>query len=438
MEESIENAINEFYKLKNKYETEISKNKHKIMNNPLFSSKEKRSQFLRLKPKCINCLRPGGTIFSIKYYPDSKDQNEHRELIAKCGIISDPCNLNINIQIGKYTSLIDNLKEVEDEIKETKKSVIDDKNKLLFGFITTETALENFDTNKDFISDLSSLLEVYLNSYNDLVDNSEKRTELKESIELSYNFINQIKEAIVHFNETNNHQFVRDAVNIYINNLKPILSKIASLKYKENTVFYNNDTNTYHLIQNKYRIKDFELTSFNNKVVKFEVGYVKNAPKKKGFIIESDSTTEATFEESVPEEELEAVPIYENDNVSWSNDIYQSVWNRMPTKLKDVLKSDREWMQEFMNKCVEARKNKTNCIFIAPQNLIIPPNKLSDGKYDFGNEYYNILFNKFSPSYQDTLLTLFSTKNGEKDYSMFLDTINNQLAKSLDFERGYF
>ena len=58
--------INEFYKLKNKYENVNHKNKTKIINNPTLSWKERQTEFKKLKPKCINCKRPGGTAFITK------------------------------------------------------------------------------------------------------------------------------------------------------------------------------------------------------------------------------------------------------------------------------------------------------------------------------------------------------------------------------------
>ena len=71
--ESPESALNEYYKLKSKYENEIMKSKKIIMNDSSLSSKEKRQKYLQLKPKCINCKRPGGTIFSVKYYKNEQD-----------------------------------------------------------------------------------------------------------------------------------------------------------------------------------------------------------------------------------------------------------------------------------------------------------------------------------------------------------------------------
>jgi hypothetical protein len=289
MAESVESAINEFYKLKNKYEIEILKRKKTILNNVTLSSKEKKTEFKKLKPKCINCKRPGGTLFSVKFFPG---KDEYREFRAVCGVVADPCNLNITVQTGKYELLPVVLEGIEKEIQDNKKSIIDYKNRLLFGLMTTETALKNFEEIKDYISNLTSLLETYLDEYNSITDNLEKKTELKESITQSYFYIEEIKLSIKKFNEEDNVQYVRDAVNIYLNSLNPLLNKISGLKYKENTVYFNENDNTYNLMQHQYTSQSLEFTYFNNKVLNYDVGLkavISKPPIKKALIIESSS-----------------------------------------------------------------------------------------------------------------------------------------------------
>ena len=290
MAESVESAINEFYKLKSKYEAEILKKKKIILNNITLSAKEKKMEFKKFKPKCINCKKPGGTIFTVKFHSGSE---EYRELKAVCGVISDPCNLNITIQTGKYELLPNMLEDIEKEIQDKKKTIIDDKNRLLFGLMTTETALQNFEDIKNYISSLTLLFESYLNEYNSLTDNLEKKNELEESIIKSYFYIQEIKTSIQKFNIENNEQYVRDVANIYIMSLKPLLNKIMNLKYKENSVFYNETDNVYNLIQKPYTIQTLEFTDFNKKVLHFDVGLKVIAPKKPGkklLIIESSSS----------------------------------------------------------------------------------------------------------------------------------------------------
>jgi hypothetical protein len=460
MNENVQNSINDFYKLKSKYENEIMKNKKKIMNNPTLSAKEKRIEFQKLKPKCINCKRPGGSIFSIKYYSKNDKKDEYRQLKAVCGIIADPCNLNINIELSKYELLPDTIKEIESIIDDTKGEIIDDKNKLLFGLYTTEAALQNFDELRDYVSEFTSLLQQYLDLYINIVDNSEKKAELREKIELSYSFILQIKECVHNYYNLQNSQYITDAVNIYITNLKPLLNMIMHIKYKENFVFYNEESNTFHLIQKPFSIESLEYSSNESTVITYDVGLTigkkdqksktkKKDEKKQGFIIESSDTEgedkdkEAIdqIEEISPSNEVKQIePIINNGTVTWPDNKYQQIWDKFPTKLKTALSSDKEWATKFTSNCVNARENKQACVFVSPDNLLLPPLLLDNGNYDFDVEAYNTMFNKLDKSYQKTLLTL-SSKNettGITNYSMLEITLNNLLAKELDFNNKYF
>jgi hypothetical protein len=63
----VKEALNNYFKLKLNYEKKIKQNKKSIMKNKRLSNRDKRSEFLKLKPKCISCDRPGGTIFKVRY-----------------------------------------------------------------------------------------------------------------------------------------------------------------------------------------------------------------------------------------------------------------------------------------------------------------------------------------------------------------------------------
>jgi len=432
--------INEYYKLKTKYESQIMKNKKKIMNSKILSMNEKRREFQKLVPKCINCKNPGGTIFSIKY----NDEKDVRELKAICGAKINTCNLDIQISVGKYYLFPEILKEFEEEIYNLKQKVISDKNNILFGYISTEEALERFNQLKEQINDNVSLLQSYFEEYMKIIDSKENNESIVKETEIIYNFISSIKEAIKNFLETDNTQYVRDAVDIYINSLHPSAEKLLKLKYKENMVWYDTDNNIYRLIQNKYTIGDIEFDTSEEKKITFEFGTkirngkkgdkndkIEKTNKKKPIIIESSS-------ESMNTNTNNKVNLFEKNNdgtIQWNNSEYQIIWNKMNIKLKEALLEDEEWLQDFMINCVNLRREKKPCEFKGPNNLILPPQLLDDNKYDFGNETYNNIFNRLDKSYQKNILSLHSTKNEEKDYSMMEDTLNTIVAKELQFEK---
>ncbi len=442
--ESIENNINEYYRLKSKYDTDNEKNKKKILNNKMLSIKEKKAEFKQLKPKCVNCGKPGGTTFASVVNNDTMG-GKFRELRAFCKAV-EPCGLNINIAVGNFENINDILKMIDDEIHIAKNEIINDKNKLLFGLITTEQTLENFDIQRSTIKDYTGLLEKYLEIYIKITDNPETKEKLNEELEKSYILIQQIKTAMKNFDESNDIQFVRSVGNIYINELKPILKQIMRLKYKENMVIFDESDNTYHLIQKSYSIKDLEMNSDKYETVVFDTSVqpssrsVRDDLKKRRLIIDSSSPSASEESESISDIIGKPTINEETGTVTWSNKNYQGLWNKMNDELKTALLSDTEWLQEFMDNCVKARLQGKSCEFNNPSNLIIPPQLIEDGMYDFGNQVYNDIFNKFDESYKNTLLTLFSEneEDGSKNYSMLENTLADIVKKQLKFERGNF
>jgi len=438
----IENAIDEFYKLKSNYENEIIKNKKSIINNSSLSWKEKRIEFQKLKPKCINCKRPGGTVFSVKY----DTSNNYRQLRAFCGIIANPCNLNIVINLGNYYSLLYIIEDTEKDIQEIKNNIINDKNKVLFGCITSEVALNKFNEVKEQLKDLTDILESYLSEYNNIVDNKERNTKIYTNIEASELLILDIKKVIKDFDNTGNVQYINDVIDIYSLKLKPLLNDLMNLKYKENMVWFDENENTYNLIQNTNTISDLEINLGNDLVKSFEVG-LKEVPKRKqkrNNELEEEETIKLRkeinkLEEEPKQNELlnlnEPIINLEDGTVSWNSDKYQQIWNNTNPKMQQALLQDTEWLQNFMNSCVNSKENRQPCKFISPSNLILPPQILENNEYDFGNEVYNNIFNKLDKSYQNTLLTLYSNKNGIKNYKMLEDALGNIVAKELNFNK---
>ena len=407
--------------------------------------------FQQYKPKCVNCGAIGGTLFSCK-----NDEEEHsRKVIAICGNKLNPCPLNINITLGNYQSYPVTINNYENDIKEYKNKIINDKNKLLFGYITTESALENFEDFKQSISDTTSLLSYIYEEYNEKIDNKEKNDNLKRIQEESYIKINNIKEAISNFDKTADPQYAQDAVSIYVDELTPKLKQILELKYNNNFVEYNDVTNTFHLIQQKVSLRDLEYILIDPKVNRFDVGMVRSEREKKGkkgtdkkklLIIESsdEGANEGDFTEQIepetkPESEVEdGQPDYNSDGtITWNNSDYQRTWDKLKQTYKDALLKDHEWLEESLAAYVKYEKDKKinpnlRKQFVSPTNLIIPP-QLQDDKYDFGNEVYNDIFNKMSKAQRDTFLGMI--KKDSTDQRFFLDNLGLAIAQEVGYSK---
>jgi len=439
-------VINEYYKLKEKFETEMNINKRKIINNPSLSNREKRSEYLKLMPKCVNCKRPSkkGNFFSITYYPADDKVPEHRVFKAICGDLANPCNLHIELNKGIHQSLDEELDAISNEIKEAKNNIINDKNKLLFGLITTETAIENFDSNKEYITSLTSIYENYLDMWNKEVNNPTKKVELDEALVQSYKSIGDIKDCIKKMNNMNDTQFAIDAATIYHTTLEPLLNKIRQLKYKVNEVS-NDDNNYCRLIQKKYKTDDILVSAYSSKVVAYDVGLKAMKPRKNQTDL-FETQKELTIEIKPQTGEVLDEPIIGQgiDGIEWHTDEYKDLWSHLPTALKTEFKTNIDWMKEFMHKCVNERITHgpqwNGCRLTTPPNLVIPPRKMENGQYDFGVSIYNKSFNKQPKSLQNTYLSFYKEdpQTKDKNYNMLIDAMNSLVEKEINFGRGFF
>ena len=300
-------ALNTYYKLKSKYDENFHKEIHKIINAKGLSWKEKRIAFSKLKRKCVNCNRPVGTRFSSSMKGKAI---EDKHLLAMCGDRTNPCPLNIDINTSYITLITDFIKQDELELTTHKQAIIIDKNDLLFGYITSDEAVTKFDKIKSRITTLMANHEFEIQQYENIVDNPEKKALLKK-LELEiYNNINALKTMMVDFNKSQNTQFISDIVELYINEMKPKLSKIMNLKYAYNAVEYNSVEDTYTLIQKLYSIEEFEqvLGEKDQEVISMIQGTNKKIKtnKKPVLIMESASENASDLEEAEEvEEEVE-------------------------------------------------------------------------------------------------------------------------------------
>ena len=453
---TVNEALNEYFRLKEKFESVNRENKRKILNQNMLSKREKRAEYLKLKPKCINCKRPSrlGTIFSIKYYPADDKNDSHRVYKASCGNLADPCNLDIQINLGNVELLEESIRNVKSEITEYKNTIIDNKNKLLFGLITTETALENFENNKSYVSELSSIYEGYLNVYNNITDNQERKEQLEESLVIFYENIDKIKDCIKKMNENNDTKYATDAAEIYATIIDPIMKKIRNLKYDVNAV-HNDNANNCVLIQKQFSI-DKMLTSltYEDKVIAFDVG-LKSFKQKAKYTDLSEKIADEIKEEEPAEisikiqPEVNKGPIKDEpifgegkSGISWKNPEYQKLWNNLPWWVTDEFKLNIDWMNQFMYKCVNDRTKPDfyGCNITTPPNIIIPPREVENGKYDFGVSVYNKVFNDLPKEKQSEYLTYYTIdpKTKVKNYDKLEDEMNKLVELKFEFpQRRY-
>jgi len=276
-------AVFMFYKLKNQYQYSIDEEKKKLIKIKDLSWREKRRQFKRYKPKCINCKRAVGTVFSVGKNSSNSTENDNenenetesdvRILRAYCGDRLNPCPLNIEITSNIFNTK-QYLNEEETNLNNDKIKVIKYKNDLLFGYLSEQDVVDKFEELKEQIKSETSNYEFLLSQYNELVNNNEKLNKINKNTKEIYELIDKLRNTMDKYEKTDNIRYVDDAVTLYVNDLTPKIKQNNQLKYKVEYVEYNEYDDTYNLIQLPHTVEDME-ASLDNKVVNLVTGLAK-------------------------------------------------------------------------------------------------------------------------------------------------------------------
>lgn len=455
-------AINEYYRLKDKYESSYYEKYVKPIVKSNKSKREKRVEYSRLpKKECINCKRNVGTIFNV-----SPDNEMVRRFTAKCGDLSEPCPLDIQIT-SSYNEQIDVLVNSGlNIIEELKLRIIKEKNNVMFFNDKVNSIFDKLiDKLKTETENTGFIIETNILKNN----NPEKEMLLKKTIdEFGKGLLLPFKQMINEYIETNNELKLNEAVKFYVYEMKSKLKEIQSLKYNVNYIEYEENYDTSESIKDVYKLiqlpNSLEDTEFSiekdNNVLKFVMGVKKsktmklvkpnlNKTKKikpsNNFIIEDEEIEIVEGEKEIPKllsndisEGLEGIPDFDSPGgVKWDNEKHNQVWRHLPSKLKDLLKTDKEWTQEYVSRCVASKNQKQPCRLFLPKNIIIPPKKLDDGNdnYDFGLVILNNIFKRLDKNYKDTILTWTEEKYAENNYASFRDILVSLLERELKLDK---
>jgi hypothetical protein len=261
-------ALNTYYSLKTEYEDNVDKLKKKIMENKTLSWKEKHKEFRKMKPKCINCNRSVGTIFDIRF----QKEVESRIAKAMCGDRTNPCALNIDLNLGMIMNIEDELHDSETKIREIRREIIKDKNDLLFGYVSAPDAIAKFDKIKEKMADANASYEIILNTYMSIVDNKQVKEKINKLLLDTYADIQSSHELVNKYEREQNVDFINDLVTMYITQLTPKLVELRKLLYPYCAVDKNDKECV--LIQRKMEIEQMELDMATNPrgVIHFDVG----------------------------------------------------------------------------------------------------------------------------------------------------------------------
>tara|TARA_A100001015_G_C15040444_1_gene739258 strand:+ start:2894 stop:3778 length:885 start_codon:yes stop_codon:yes gene_type:complete len=247
---ALDKEIDNFYKLKAKYNERLSKIKQNIKNKETLTKKDKQMEFKNTQFKCINCNKPGGTLFEIK----------NNKLRAICGA-TNKCDLNINIDKNTYYNIRDEKTNVEEQINLIKTDIIKTKLDFLFNYIEESEVIKEFNVQKEDLSIFSKGLVVTKKDYIEIVDNIEKNNLLKELIITLHKKIIQIKDLEKNYIETKNTQLIEDIISIYKIDIIPLNKKIRNLKYSYYNIVKDDKENNI-IIKRPYALKNLFLQNY--------------------------------------------------------------------------------------------------------------------------------------------------------------------------------
>lgn len=225
--------LNTYYLTKNNYEIYKNKLKNNILNKHDLNIEDKKKEFSKLKFKCINCKKDGGTIF-----------NETTDILhMTCGNISNPCKIDLKIERNKYLNLENEILFLKYKLYNIKKSILLIKLNLLFNYISEDKAVELFNEQNSELNNYQELYYQYLEKYKEIVN----KNEITELIQNQEQLINDIKEFNILYKSTKKDNYLIDAHNLYINELKKLNEEIFKIKYNNSYIEKNNETGVFKL-----------------------------------------------------------------------------------------------------------------------------------------------------------------------------------------------
>ena len=246
-------SINIYFKMKTEYQTQVYNIKKQVYNKAK-SKKVARKMISELKPKCINCHRPVGSLFS----------NEERTYVARCGDANTPCNLDIRIFAGEFGNIDSYLTTFQELIQNNKEEIIKQKLDTLFNYIDERESIVLFKQKLEEYTESNTFLKELNNEYINIFFNEEKKEKMQKKIEHISKIQERFNDLIVKYKHSDNREILKDAMNIYVNEIKPEMDNLQMMKYETMEI------NNYQLFQKEYRLGELDFTFGSNpKVIKF-------------------------------------------------------------------------------------------------------------------------------------------------------------------------
>ena len=218
-----EEALSEFFRLKNEYETKLRKMKRDAYRKAP-TKKMGRELVLSVKPQCIHCKRPVGTLFS--------DRIDNKYTIL-CGDKENPCKLNVQIFNGGSEHVLDTLVLFDEELQTIKEKIIRQKLDTIFNYVSEDKSVEMFKKELELYNSYSIIYKEIIDRYVEQYHDPHKKEQIKKKNENIFILNEKVKELLEEYKNTENPELLRIAVRMQI---KEIYPEIRNRRMLENQV----------------------------------------------------------------------------------------------------------------------------------------------------------------------------------------------------------
>lgn len=208
---SYDETLAEFFRLKQEYETKVRKMKRDAYHKAP-TRKLGKLAAVSVKPPCINCKRPVGTLFS------NRADNKYTIL---CGDGENPCKLNVQIFNGGNSYFEDLLYTFREHLDEIKERIIRQKLDTIFSYVSEDKSIELFKKDLETYNSDSNIYKELLDVYTGYYHNKENAELLDKKNQAIFALNEKVQRLLEEYQHTENPELLRLAVRIQINEIYP-------------------------------------------------------------------------------------------------------------------------------------------------------------------------------------------------------------------------
>jgi len=213
-------SLETYFELKQTYERAAYTLKKETFNRTT-NKRAARELLKQVKPKCVNCKRPVGSIF----------MTDKRTYIAKCGDSKNPCNFHIKLYAGSYDNLMYLLESYHTYVEDGKDTIMKQKLDTLFNYVSESRSVQLFKKHFEEYTEMATYLKKLVDEYNDLYFNEERRLKIEKKQSDIFKIQERVNELFMKYTQYESPEVLQDAMTIYKDELLPQIANLRILQY---------------------------------------------------------------------------------------------------------------------------------------------------------------------------------------------------------------